>query len=460
MFFQNATILLLAHLYVFCFFSTHRAIMKRSEREDDTVIDDRPIKHAKDNTNDDIGHSSDGLLSQNELASTSQDEMKGSDILSAYRNLEKSYIQKRAQIMRTGDISIALQSLNSVNDLFSRFNPTKTKKNGDDDDEIGKEKSNNNNTDNNNIDNSVSVQDSRAILNVSKLTKLSIQNLKLGEIKSVINLVNFILFTKRFMLKNYFNQNNLKEERFLLEDNNNENNNENNSSDNSPARETENILKENVRKEKYLQQFDRYSQFNQFNWYKLGSLYDNLSQIPLATDHLMGPFSIENKKIIRTGHVRIDENETNSTNKLTKADNITQLELNDKSQDMTTPEQVKRCFKILIKKVGKNEKISLFKFIINPFSFSKTIENLFYTSFLIKEGKIMLLEGNNDDNDNNKKVPMIMVKSNSKSSDNMQREIDKRKNQIQHQNHIIFQLNMETWKKLIEKFNITESFLP
>ena len=135
-----------------------------------------------------------------------------------------------------------------------------------------------------------------------------------------------------------------------------------------------------------LQQFDRYDQFGQFNWFKMGMLFQSISKSPLTVDHLLGPFAAEKKVRAPSQRVRTQD----AVGQAKTADRVTGDSLSS-TQEATTPELVKRCFKILTDKIGYKQ-INLFKFIIDPQSFAKSVENLFYTSFLIKEGKIVLEE--------------------------------------------------------------------
>ena len=195
------------------------------------------------------------------------------------------------------------------------------------------------------------------------------------------------------------------------------------------------------------QQFNQYESFNQFNWFKLGTLFTGISKYPYTTDNLIGPFAIE-KKI----RAKVKRRAADVVGELTKPENPSAKDLDDKDEQ-TTPEQVKRCFKILSKKLGPDQTISLFTFVIDPNSFAKSVENLFYTSFLIKAGRVEMLQ------DEKTGYPVIQIKNKNKSKDKEERSIQRHKNSHAEEHHIIFQMDIPTWTKLIKKFNITSSYM-
>ncbi|CCD23362.1 Smc5-Smc6 complex subunit NSE4 NDAI_0B03280 [Naumovozyma dairenensis CBS 421] len=350
------------------------------------------------------------------------------EALQQYREFEDKLITDRAEAIRTGDINIVINSLDNVNGLFSKVNGSKN--------------------------NGLFAHDAKAIVNISELAQISVRNLKFGDTRSLINIDDITNYFKRYMLKEYFKLNRIKEEESSADNllSSMELTNDENEDNDGANTRNNNKLRQNVMKKNYLKQFNRYDQFNEFNWFRMGALFENFSSMPITVDHLSGPFALEKK--IRAPIVR--KRRVEPVGKLTKAEVVTQENL--KTKEPTTPEQVKRIFKILQKKIGQsnnnNNSINLFEFIIDPNSFCRTVENLFYTSFLIKEGRLELIENESDG------FPSIRIKENVRSNDSANNEIEKQKRLNKHQNHIIFQIDMPTWKKLIEKFSITESFIP
>ncbi|PGH27796.1 hypothetical protein AJ80_00584 [Polytolypa hystricis UAMH7299] len=95
--------------------------------------------------------------------------------------------------------------------------------------------------------------------------------------------------------------------------------------------------------------------------------------------------------------------------------------------------------------ISGNGGISLFRFCINPHSFGQTIENLFYISFLVRDGSLGV---SMDDND----LPTLLPSEPSGPAEAKQRGLKK------HQ--AVFSLDFETWERLIDVFDIKESMIP
>ncbi|ORY05159.1 Nse4 C-terminal-domain-containing protein [Clohesyomyces aquaticus] len=89
--------------------------------------------------------------------------------------------------------------------------------------------------------------------------------------------------------------------------------------------------------------------------------------------------------------------------------------------------------------------VSLFDFAVNPKSFGQTVENLFYISFLIREGSVKVLHDENG-------LPLLQPCEPHTLQE--QREMNLQKHQA------VFTMDWPTWKKLIEAFDIKTPLIP
>ncbi|KAK3310773.1 Nse4 C-terminal-domain-containing protein [Chaetomium strumarium] len=90
--------------------------------------------------------------------------------------------------------------------------------------------------------------------------------------------------------------------------------------------------------------------------------------------------------------------------------------------------------------------IDLLRFVVNPRSFGQTVENMFYVSFLIREGSVKL-EFDGDG------LPAIEPVRRNPSA-----ETSRSKAAMRHQ--AIMSIDMATWRDIIEAFNIKEPMIP
>ncbi|KAJ8325293.1 hypothetical protein QVD99_006048 [Batrachochytrium dendrobatidis] len=87
--------------------------------------------------------------------------------------------------------------------------------------------------------------------------------------------------------------------------------------------------------------------------------------------------------------------------------------------------------------------VNFFKFFINPDSFSQSVENLFYLSFLVHDGLARLEDKNGK---------LLLSTEVPPTESDLQRGVTK----LQH----ILSLDMKTWKDAIETFDITKPIIP
>ncbi|KIW18646.1 hypothetical protein PV08_02935 [Exophiala spinifera] len=94
-------------------------------------------------------------------------------------------------------------------------------------------------------------------------------------------------------------------------------------------------------------------------------------------------------------------------------------------------------------RMADNGCVSLFDFCVNPKSFGQTVENLFYVSFLVKEGKVGLdFDGNG--------LPTLGIAA--------QRSVAER--QETKRNQAVFTLDFDVWEDIIKTFRIDKSIIP
>ncbi|KAH3901205.1 related to Non-structural maintenance of chromosome element 4 [Saccharomycodes ludwigii] len=350
------------------------------------------------------------------------------NILQGYRTIDNDVDKQKVDSTRNADINIAVTKLNDIDSLFNKTVGIQANRN------------------------SLLAYDSRAMLNVSELAQISIRSLKLNESKKLLNCDDVVNSMKKWMLEEYLKDNNIEVEDDDSEDlsDHEQNHEEDYTQDQfDEASGGNNDTKKITQREKKrtaLAKYESFTDFFHFNWYKLGCLYKQVSLKPNLVEHMLGPLDVERKKRVYTAKTKSDV----SNSKSTTAEKITNETLND-SVSTTTPEQVKLCFKILKQKMGYKS-INLFKFIIDPESFSNSVENMFYISFLIKDGRLVM-ETDPDDG-----FPTIRL------IDRLPKDSHARETEIQRRiemplNHIIFQLDIPTWEKLIKYFDIKTAFI-
>lgn len=94
---------------------------------------------------------------------------------------------------------------------------------------------------------------------------------------------------------------------------------------------------------------------------------------------------------------------------------------------------------------NEDASVSLFDFVINPYSFGQTVENLFYVSFLIREGNAKV----DKDSDG---LPVLCP--------DKPRKIQEKRDQGVSNHQAVFSLDWPTWKGLIKAFDIKEPLIP
>lgn len=184
---------------------------------------------------------------------------------------------------------------------------------------------------------------------------------------------------------------------------------------------------------------DEYT-FNKVNWLKLGVLYHQISKKPILVDFLNGPLANEKKRATnRTRNIDDTRGGRSTTARHVEASDVAQ------DEEKNTAYMVRLVYDKYLKKESKEE-INFFKFFINPHSFAQSVENLFYTSFLIKDGRLKLYTGKLG-------VPCISRVS--------QKELEQIKLDSSNilSSHHIATFNYDVWQYFIQELDIKEAFL-
>lgn len=179
--------------------------------------------------------------------------------------------------------------------------------------------------------------------------------------------------------------------------------------------------------------------FNATNWAKMGDLYYKSSHRPPTVEFLLGPLDIVRKPVNRRARRAVRNDAA-----LVQPDRVNAKDLT--TEDRDTAAAVEKCFHVLHSN-GKRRKMNLFKFFIHPQSFAQSVENLFYTSFLISTGKVILGKGEDG-------VPYIQEGTKDTFS-----ELPKWQAKDTSRMHLIFRFDYDTWLDSISAFDVESSFL-
>lgn len=110
-----------------------------------------------------------------------------------------------------------------------------------------------------------------------------------------------------------------------------------------------------------------------------------------------------------------------------------------KEQENETSNNVNAIYQIL----SQVSPVNYFKFVTNPESFSQTVENIFYVSFLARSGVVGISTDSGQPILDLREAPNVM---------NIEDVVNKKQ--------IIMGIDIKDWKEIIKTYNITESYIP
>ncbi|KAK4561673.1 hypothetical protein LTR86_004352 [Recurvomyces mirabilis] len=116
------------------------------------------------------------------------------------------------------------------------------------------------------------------------------------------------------------------------------------------------------------------------------------------------------------------------------------------TNDGYDPEDEERSRALLKKhRLASNGCVPLFDYVLNPRSFGQSVENLFYISFLIKEGSVGV-----DQDDTG--MPTLVISNPTSLQEQRTKKTTRRQ--------AVFSIDYGTWQQLIEAFDIREPMIP
>ncbi|KAL4080310.1 Nse4 C-terminal-domain-containing protein [Scleroderma yunnanense] len=170
------------------------------------------------------------------------------------------------------------------------------------------------------------------------------------------------------------------------------------------------------------------------DWDKIGRKALAKSRRVPVTGYMLGPLSIEPKKRIQVKRQKQEKGQEEER----RPQEIKEEDI--KRSDNETTKNV-LVIKNILESTGP---INLFEFIVNPNDFAQSVENLFYVSFLIRDGECAFEITDEGE-------PKIMLCEQPTFEDRMQG--------VQRQ-QIVMEFDMATWQRAIEVWNITTSTIP
>ncbi|KAH9002069.1 Nse4 C-terminal-domain-containing protein [Lactarius hatsudake] len=117
------------------------------------------------------------------------------------------------------------------------------------------------------------------------------------------------------------------------------------------------------------------------DWEKIGRKALAKSRRVPVMDFMLGPLAVEQKKRVVGKRAKFEKN---------KEDERRPQELREEDIARSENETTKHVIDIRSLLVEQNGPVNLFRFITNPNDFAQSVENLFYLSFLIRDGECAL----------------------------------------------------------------------
>ncbi|KAI8056378.1 Nse4 C-terminal-domain-containing protein [Thamnidium elegans] len=169
------------------------------------------------------------------------------------------------------------------------------------------------------------------------------------------------------------------------------------------------------------------------DWELIGQKASTFGKRVHTMDFMLGPLSFQRKELKRTRTGKLTKN---------KEDLVmpTKLKESDiKEQENETSNNVNTIYQIL-SQVGP---VNYFKFVTNPESFSQTVENIFYVSFLARSGVVGISTETGQ--------PILDLRD-APNVTSIEDVVNKKQ--------IIMGIDIKDWNDIVKTFKITKSYIP
>ncbi|KAG0202844.1 nuclear protein [Mortierella sp. GBA30] len=193
------------------------------------------------------------------------------------------------------------------------------------------------------------------------------------------------------------------------------------------------------------------------DWAKVGRMAVKWTRRVPSMDFMLGPMSVEHKSRAVTQRTRIvrDPKAMRKPQELREED-IARQENETTKNVMQIADILEEC----------PNSVNLFELVVNPESFGQTVENIFYLSFLVRDGKASIQEedmddpnrGQYDDDDERREPreganiqPMVQLTEAPTAEDYAGGLLKKQ---------MVMEIDMATWRELIEVYNIRKPMIP
>lgn len=180
---------------------------------------------------------------------------------------------------------------------------------------------------------------------------------------------------------------------------------------------------------------------DQYNWKIIGELALRHWRGVSTLDFMLGPITVEPKE--KKGRVRAPRQP-----KLIDEPIVQPIIIDDKQAALPaateTTNNVIRVYGTLVEVTP----IPFYQFIIHPNSFARTVENLYYVSFLINDNRIRL-----ERKEGSAELVLNMI--------NDDKDEDETEEGWAHPKHqAIYTITMKVWREMIEKYQIIQPMIP